>query len=1827
VSANNSTRNRLFIALSISLAIVFLFTPLFGVSGMRGVSSGGGFTPDADAARLLIPEWPRQTLAGFPFLEECLRPGLTRARAASESASVFFPVPLDRFAGEKGDTGASFIEEGIVPDEEEARRGITAGLSLEGEINLNLQLGGDFSLKRGAVPGAGSAGVTDGLKYDLFERVLLQGNVLERFYVEFDYDSRRTEEGLAEENNTYSVLYKGRDNEFVKEASLGNKYQSIEGSRYIPIDQGNPDSFALRGVAGWNNFTLEGLFRYEVALEGNKRFQGFRKSVDLRLLDVEYARGRYFMLPDKLIDEGSLLLYATASQAADIVVGGKNFRLLTRGVDYDFDNTLGFLYLKEALALTADLIVYYTRGIDKVGDAALGLNAIIVNDGTRANFNKTDSRFDDEYFVIATEPPFVGRTYLYLKKEAFNSYWELRNVYALSELEGQTVTDLTIELLYTENSGINDNYGGLLGNYTIDAARALIKFEFNDGTGRFYPRPFPGDQPFSPPYTPPDADNPFDDTNPIYGGLNYPTADRSINTLHVQYSYEATSFFLDLNLVPGSVTVTVNGAVLDPSKYDVDSAMGVVTFDTGVIDSSSDIVMTYKYNPFGGGDKRLFGALGVTYDAGPLRVKNLSSFRTGLPGQEAPEAGTELPREFKNATEFSLDFEKGDEGRGLYGSLKGGFAFSLANRNAYGSAIVADMEKDESFFELGLSDGNWVLATISSILPGLGPTSRGSVLYKNYWEKTTFEGDVLRGLSYSNPRVFAYPDKAGPYNVADELVEVDDRSLVIDYELPALSTNAFVTVVAPIAQENLSGYERFNMILEWQGVSNTPVELYVELLRSYNEDLNGNGVPNGVPDGESTINDPGFAITPDGGTPTRIGSDRDGNSNGRLDSEDLNGNNVLDKAETALTVAIIPLDPDAGRDYYTVTQGDKSWQNISVNINSLIESKKDVFQYANALRITVRADGPIPASPATVGKIVIDKIWFSGSGVVNESADYLSISDVSVDEDPEVRANAFSKRYPGVYEELHGSSSYRTRNDYLEKVLKVKFDSTPPAPALNGEATLARRFGAPADLSFYNEFKMYLYRPASPAIPPGLDFTLKFASSQGETLSTASPIQSEDTLTGWNEISVALKPPYAVKLNGNEVTTLSKTGSLQVLKRVSKVQFGFFASAPPVTDSFTIWLDEWHVTGSEGTFDKAYFAEGSVGYTGAAVSIGGFAIVEDPALDAGIERREGGFTEDPEYRSDRYFTDMNARLFKALDSRFSLSRENLTHFRNREGLPNGLDTDASYDVVSHDFVLDLGKPYVPVLVHGYDRTLKRSGAIELTQLSYRFKREDAYSDTIELGERYTLPFGLTHFYTFQRRWQLQETVTSDPPVFTPLERKTAFLNQLNDIYFAYGWDKGNVSLALKRDETFSGSDVPDPESWPSSYFNKMAKIFSSPENALEGAALTVRADQLSVDLSRPLRESIGVSSSLTTGFTASNFQPDGASRDTLASGALSVAFPFRPPGSETVELTPGLERVFTADFKRAGRGLTEAEIVLGTYGALFEPPFYYARRHKDYEAVDLYGGDSRILGTSSNTLKTRTTLDAMIQDTRWFVPTSLGAALYSETNRQGASYSQLRGFSSSASKYITLAPAEKAYNKSIDLSFTFKNERNYATKAVANTYTMSTDLNLLTQEWRGTRIEHIFTLERERQRLDDPDFYAFPGDAARETVAFRPFRDKIDSKLTFEHFWEFGIRRQSVLRRIWKNEPFEGRAKNTERAILENIYTFTDREKAGSYSNVPVRLTLEHLTSYRISDHVEFGMNLKAVTGIEEKVLLTSPEGNILASAGLEAGVTVKILF
>ena len=138
----------------------------------------------------------------------------------------------------------------------------------------------------------------------------------------------------------------------------------------------------------------------------------------------------------------------------------------------------------------------------------------------------------------------------------------------------------------------------------------------------------------------------------------------------------------------------------------------------------------------------------------------------------------------------------------------------------------------------------------------------------------------------------------------------------------------------------------------------------------------------------------------------------------------------------------------------------------------------------------------------------------------------------------------------------------------------------------------------------------------------------------------------------------------------------------------------------------------------------------------------------------------------------------------------------------------------------------------------------------------------------------------------------------------------------------------------------------------------------------------------------------------------------------------------------------------------------------------------------------------------------------------------------------------------------------------------------------------------------------------------------YPGDPSGElTVSEKPDKDIISNEIEFAYLWEFDIRNSFLFSLFGGTEDLIGTVKNEESIKMENIYTFTDREKAGSFSNIPIRFTLKHDSSYNITENVVFGLDFKTVVGIEEKIIPPSVLGNILPSMGLEFGVKLKIIF
>ncbi len=553
-------------------------------------------------------------------------------------------------------------------------------------IELSLGYGFGFPSVSGLWLDTGSGGITQGvITDDLIHRVFIQRQLAERIFLDLDYDSDR-QGGFFQGQNVYSLQYQGLEDEFLQEISAGNRDLSIPDTRLISIDQGNASSYGLRTRMGTDRLRIEGLLRYSQALSGTKRFRGNSQLVETELLDVGYVKRRFFFLPDSEVDEDSLLLFRSSEVAADRTIDGKDFTLLVRGRDYAFNNTTGWIYLNRALYGEEELAVYYEKSSSSVGSGLpLGEDAIIDDTGSRIDFNELAF---PEYFGSDG-----GSSYLYLSKQSFNSYWEIKSAYYLAEIySGVYPEEVAVHLLSTATGEDNDSYNTLIDSYILDPDHGALIFVFDDASG-FYPRPFPGELPFAPPYIPPNPANPFDPSNPIYGGTEDPEAEVSVNTLEITYTVSLDSYFLDFDIIEGSVRVTVDGTPLSSAYFTVDYYSGVITFTEGVVGPSSDIEITYRYTPLAGGNQELLLALGLDYELEWLQLRNLTSFSYPLEPPIAPQVGEERGMVLGNSTDVTISLGAAPEEKGLAAEFRAGAAVALSNGNPKKLAIVADMEE------------------------------------------------------------------------------------------------------------------------------------------------------------------------------------------------------------------------------------------------------------------------------------------------------------------------------------------------------------------------------------------------------------------------------------------------------------------------------------------------------------------------------------------------------------------------------------------------------------------------------------------------------------------------------------------------------------------------------------------------------------------------------------------------------------------------------------------------------------------------------------------------------------------------------------------------------------------------------------------------------------------------------------------------------------------------------------------------------------------------------------------------------------------------------
>jgi hypothetical protein len=267
-------------------------------------------------------------------------------------------------------------------------------------------------------------------------------------------------------------------------------------------------------------------------------------------------------------------------------------------------------------------------------------------------------------------------------------------------------------------------------------------------------------------------------------------------------------------------------------------------------------------------------------------------------------------------------------------------------------------------------------------------------------------------------------------------------------------------------------------------------------------------------------------------------------------------------------------------------------------------------------------------------------------------------------------------------------------------------------------------------------------------------------------------------------------------------------------------------------------------------------------------------------------------------------------------------------------------------------------------------------------------------------------------------------------------------------------------------------------------------------------------------------------------------------------------------------------------------------------------------------------------GASTATLSNVYRIDASLAYDRWYIPRFAGVFFDGSTTRTGDTYGQNRGWGFDVSNRIPLSPRDPGYQRDITVTFGYENDRDYARKILTNTYSLDTQLASLRSQNRGVKVEHSLSYSTSAQRRDDPDLELIPDDPSEQPlVAEQADSTTLKNRVLFQYLWEALLKGRALFGIVKTGPDYEGYVRHVETVKIENEFTFTERDKVPAFSNIPIRVTLEHTSDYEMSDTILFGLYFKTVIGIEEKVFPESTRGNNVPSMGLELGANMKVIF
>ncbi|MDD5021671.1 MAG: hypothetical protein PHR82_05985 [Endomicrobiaceae bacterium] len=961
-------------------------------------------------------------------------------------------------------------------------------------------------------PEAGKRSNLSSFSMDQELQMKIKGTVSDRLTLNIDYDDTYSDK------KDISIVYKGYPDEFVQEAAFGDITVALPSTEFTGYSK---ELFGVKLDTRYKGLSTKAFFSKTKGYSESKQFKGNTKLVKLTIPDTAYIRYKYYsMVQDpnipKSIKQGTLKVFLdrTRVQASDYIVISTNTALksmrnptssfeyrgnfvqLVAGQDYTLDYNTGILMFKNVLSAQYIVAIDYQFSDGTWLSDTTGGNPQIIKD---TNNTRSAEMMTTELFT----------------------YYSLGN-YQITRDDGRGNFILEIkDLNNVTPTRINpgDKPVPLYPNVPNSENNIIVDFE----NGIFNLSPI-------------EPKNP-DNTFPLHDSLY--TSGTHLYNFITEYKYKVKIFTLRSGIVPMSEKVILDGVTLKINEdYFIDYDLGILTIlKESLINENSVIDVSYDYSPFGSASS---GATLVGFRSQYDVNNNLSVGGSFI--YEFSAKDTILPDLYNTPSsslvgEFDTKINNIKITDTLAISAGAEYAISKFQSNTTGKAIIESMEGSKQESSLSMIYDTWFY----SATPDGSRYNTNSLSWKTYdIEKKEIDPNL-------------------------EIISGEKQQVMeITYNLLSRPTASIVQVVNS-AGNDFSSKLYIEMWIKGDGKNTT---LQLDYATSVNEDSDGmygqvleDGTIKTSPHTEDKDGDGLLTSWEDIGRDfynfdTYLGVSKIGPHNGKIDTEDLNGNNILDRYE--LNVSSFSVNVD-----WT------GWKKVQIPLNIVTEADQDKWRTIKVARLTLNN------TSGNEGIITIGKISIIGNKWKNSKSNPLSDFETSSigRDDPNYISLLSNPDYRDLYE-LSGNIVMD------EQSLRLVYNSSSSDDEFYAKTTY---FGNGIDISLYDNFKFFVFVASTTASSPS-EIIMRAGADDNNYLQYSIPVT--DNLKGqWTLITIKQEfNSVSSKWVSTDSGTITIIGNPS-LKQIAYLQTGIKTNQ---ADAGELWINEIHVTGARGKDGNAW---------------------------------------------------------------------------------------------------------------------------------------------------------------------------------------------------------------------------------------------------------------------------------------------------------------------------------------------------------------------------------------------------------------------------------------------------------------------------------------------------------------------------------------------------------------------------------------------------------------------------------------------------------------